>query len=440
MANYLENEVASKLNEKLYLNDELADVNFVFRTDGEIENVPANKAILAAISSVFNRMFFGVLKEAGDVEIVDASADAFKEFLQFFYLNKVNLTMENIEAVARLADKYDVAQFLNACAQLFKMKMSKENMCYAYQMALHFKDDALIKFCEKEISLSPKQMFASEAFLRCDVDTLKRILELGLSCNEVDIFEATLKWAKCACKNDGLNENQSENLKDQLYDCLKSIRFGVMRIEEFTKCYALHKGLFTPSEFEDIVLMLTVKGHESTEFNQIPRPYIWNKNKVVKCQRKRENSSLSTYGNLGVVWFTSSCPVLLGEIIGTHYILKDLNCYKNAFNISFAIFELDGQNPQSKASAKVLHEEKCHMWNNSQPEIILPHPILIKPQSMYEIRVSSSDMDKGGYHNTAWKSTVELEDGPTIQFHRDPSLKYDNIAIGWISGFGLNRI
>lgn len=438
MTNVLENEAATKVTEKLYLNSELADVDFIFSVDGEIEKVSANRAILAAASPVFHSMFYGLWKENGAIKIVDASADAFKEFLQFFYLTKVTLTMENIETVARLADKYDVLHFLNACAQLLEIKLTKESMCYAYQMALHLKDNTLINFCEKEISMSPREVFASDAFLRCDLTTLEHILDLGLVCNEADIFDACLKWAKYQCEYYGLDETRTENVKQQLGDCLKSIRFGMMKIEEFTKYYALHRGLFSPNEFEDIVLMLTVKDHVSDKFNQSPRSYMWNKDNVLKCKRVRENSTLRKYINLGVVRFTSSHSALLGEIAGTHYILKDRNfIYRHTFEVNITIVELDSH---TKALVNVLYGEKSHIFDNSQPDIVLPKPIFIKPQSLYEIRITSSDMDGGLYHNTAWKSMAELDDGLTIQFHRDLSLNYDNVAIGWISGFGLNRI
>lgn len=437
MSNILENAGASKINEKLYLNAEFADVDFIFDCDGEIERVPANRAILAAESSVFKSMFFGIWEEEdGDVKIVDATPEAFKEFLQFFYLTKVIIAMENIESVARLADKYDVLHFLSACAQLFEMKLTKENMCYAYQMALHLKDDALIKFCEREISLWPKDVFASESFIRCDLDTLERILELGLNCKEVDIFDACLKWAKYSCENDYLIEN-AENIKLQLGNCLTSIRFSAMKIEEFTKYYALYRGLFAPDEFEDIVLMLTVKGHKSRKFNQLARPYVWNKDNAIKCKRIRENTSLRNYTNLGVVWFTTNHCALLGEISGSHYILKDNSMvYKQTFDVNITILALDSH---SKAPVGVLYEES-HVFDNNEPHITLSQPILLKPDVTYEISVTSTDMVDGLYHNTAWKSVAEPESGFTIQFHRDPSLTYDNIAIGWICGMNFNRI
>lgn len=62
MTNILKNNAASEAIANLYLNDELADVRFVFNTDDVVEKVPANKSILASLSPVFRRMFFGDLK------------------------------------------------------------------------------------------------------------------------------------------------------------------------------------------------------------------------------------------------------------------------------------------------------------------------------------------------------------------------------------------
>lgn len=59
MANSLMNEDSSQITEKLYLNENYADVNFVFKDGEDVQKIPANKAILAVRSPVFNRMFFG---------------------------------------------------------------------------------------------------------------------------------------------------------------------------------------------------------------------------------------------------------------------------------------------------------------------------------------------------------------------------------------------
>lgn len=199
MAKVLANSSASEATTKLYLNDKLADVRFIFKTDDEVEMVPmvpANKALLAALSPVFDTMFFGELKEGGDVEIVDADTDGFKEFLQFFYLDKVTLTLRNIETVARLADKYDVLNYVKTCSAFLESQLEWENMCWGYQWAIFLKDRALIELCEYIIIRMPKKIFATETFQRCERDTLKHILELDLTCVEVDVFKACLAWAR----------------------------------------------------------------------------------------------------------------------------------------------------------------------------------------------------------------------------------------------------
>ncbi|XP_055309316.1 BTB/POZ domain-containing protein 6-B-like [Sitodiplosis mosellana] len=205
MAGVLKNTAASEACEKLYLNEEFADVHFVFNVDDEGEKVPANKAILAALSPVFKAMFFGSLKEGNEVPIKDADADAFKEFLQFFCLGGVSLTMENIETVVRLADKYDVLEHVNACAVFLKRELTLDNRFWVYQLALALKNEELIKFCEGKIINSPKGVFATDAFKRCDKSTLKRMLELDLVCTEADVFYACLVWAKHACEQDDLD-------------------------------------------------------------------------------------------------------------------------------------------------------------------------------------------------------------------------------------------
>lgn len=88
---------------KLYLNAELSDFAFKF----ESEKVPVHKCILANVSPVFRAMFSGPIKEKGDsVEIIDSNAEAFKEFLQFFYLDEAMLTKEHIQQVRLISLSY----------------------------------------------------------------------------------------------------------------------------------------------------------------------------------------------------------------------------------------------------------------------------------------------------------------------------------------------
>lgn len=86
------------------MHTESADVFFVFGNEPETERIPTHKRLMAFGSDVFNAMFHSEL-EPGDISIVDASAGAFKEFLQVFYFNHVKLTMKNKFEVVNLCKK-----------------------------------------------------------------------------------------------------------------------------------------------------------------------------------------------------------------------------------------------------------------------------------------------------------------------------------------------
>lgn len=439
MSNILPNTAATEITKKLYLNEELGDINFIFESDEKIQKIAAHKAILAVLSPVFNSMFFGGMKEMGDVKIVDADIESFKEFLQFFYLNDVTLTMENIETVSRLADKYDILDCVNACATFLEGQLTLENICWGYQLAVFLKNEALIEFCADRISKSPKEVFASEAFQRCDKETLKHILELNLTCTETDIFSACLNWAKCACRQNGFDEYKLENLKDQLGICLNSIRFDTMKIEEFTTLYVSYKGLFTPEEFEDIMLNLTVKEYEPKIFKPNSRQYIWNRDRILYCRRKCVSGTHSrTVQTPEKIAFTSNYPVLLGEIC-TFTTSSGSYSYDMSHNIvTVTVIELQNHTFHSNAVKKILFEGETKNWINNQINFVLPQPILIKPQVLYEIRLYLACY--GNFTASVLKPNVDMDNGVSIHFHRHPALDYDNSIYSWISHLALNRI
>lgn len=439
MSYILDNVLASKVNEKLYLNSDFADVNFVFKSDSEIQQLPAHKLILSVQSPVFNSMFYGDLREQGDVTIVDFSADEFKEFLQFFYLNKVTLTMENIDAVVRLADMYFVVDRISAYASLLEQQLTPKNMCWGYQLASMLNNETLIKFCEKEICLSPKEVFKSDAFLYCNKDVLERILEFGLATNEIEIFKAALEWAKCACQNDNPDEINVANMKSQLGNCLQQIRFSEMKIEEFMRCSASCAGLFTPIEFEDIVKMLTLKEYEPKIFKRNPRTYrynIWNENKAFDCKRVVLHSTEYDIKSQEVVRISSNHLLLLGGI--STQVHKRCDCYSSCscYTItSVIITEID--EPQS-ANPKI-HCDEFTNWSSNDFYYVLPQPVLIKPNTLYEIRLNVS---KDSYHSkitSFWESSVQLQDGLIVQFYNAPSESY-YASRGLISGLTFNHL
>lgn len=270
----LVNVAASKASGILYLNEQLSDINFLIEMNNDIQNVPANKAILAALSPVFNAMFYGTMKETADVNITDESVEVFKEFLQFFYLSAPKLSMESMRGVVRLADKYDILEHIVSFANESINIFTSDNVCWAFQLAilLNDNDDKLQTVCENYIKIHPKDVFKSAAFLHCERDVLKRILQLNLVLeDELDVLDGCLKWAKFTCQRNGINENQPINLRQQLGDCFQLIRFGAIDVKAFATHLGAYEDMYTSEEVLDIFKLTSIPNYASGIFLKEPR-------------------------------------------------------------------------------------------------------------------------------------------------------------------------
>lgn len=419
-----ENKFASKSIATLFLNADLADVNFVFKIDEETEKVPAQKYILAASSPVFHAMFFGSIKEKDVVKIADSYPDAFKEFLQFCYLEEVTLTMENIKEVVRLTDKYDMADCLKNYAASIIEKLTIDNMCYGYQLAIIAEHDDLKSFCEKNICAFPDDVFKSTTFLHCDRNVLQHILELdGLLCKESEVFNACLEWAKFNCQEKGIDESKPEHLKAQLGDCFYQIRFGAMTVEEFVEHTAPYYEMFTQFDLANILYKTTAK-FTPNKFNGDPRSNLqleFSNDQALECKYSSGigTSAYYTIQNPESLWFSTNIPVILGKLYC--YSLRDSS--GNAINVDFnlTIIEVNAQSFDVVAPTKILFNQTMKFTGTTSMQVVLPQPIVINPRKMYEIRLGTTSTTSYRYESREPKTEDKLDDKITVKFHRHPS-------------------
>lgn len=142
----IQNKTAVQNFSAFYQCEDTADMYFVFpklkkerKSDDKMvpeTRIPAHKIILAANSSVFHRMFYGEMKETGDIAIIDATPYVFGVFLQYFYLEQMNLTIDKVGEVLYLADKYDVSGCSTKCSAFLKEILNTDNMCWGYELAI----------------------------------------------------------------------------------------------------------------------------------------------------------------------------------------------------------------------------------------------------------------------------------------------------------------
>lgn len=247
------------------------DITFV--VGSERTKINAHRCVLAALSPKYEAQFFGPNPDCGEIHVPNVSAGAFNEFLQFFYQETVNLSIENIEAVLDLAEQSLVAEFVTDCERFLQSKTTPQNTCWAYGLAIKYNLEAFQSHCEQEIGMNIVQVFASDDFLHCDREMLLNILKMdSLRCTETDVVNACIAWARADCKQKKLDIGKPKNLRTVLGDAIYQIRFTSMQAQEFA---ALHKSLpdfFTNDEAIELFYIVSeLDGFKSEKFNQNPR-------------------------------------------------------------------------------------------------------------------------------------------------------------------------
>lgn len=261
---------ARQILEQLYLErNETGDVTFLV----DSQQIRAHRWVLAAASPKFKAQFFGPNANARDIEIPNVSAAAFSEFLQFFYNETVNLTMETIEEVLNLAKQSLVDEFVANCINYLIREMTSKNVCWIYLFAIIYDIDSLRCECERQISKNTKQIFQSDEFQLCNREVLLRVLKIDtLNCTETEIFNACIVWARANCKRKKLDDDNVENLRTALGEAIYQIRFSSMDSKEFAALLKSLDGFFAADEIVEILYITSkLDGFESQKFNQKPR-------------------------------------------------------------------------------------------------------------------------------------------------------------------------
>lgn len=415
----------------LYLNDSTADIHFEFETDGVVQKLGAHRCILAIGSPVFQKMFFGDLSEGNSVRIIDATVDAFIEFLQYFYLEKITLDSESIEEVMTLADKYDVAGCMNLCAQFLELTLETSTAAWCYELALSFHLNYVAGICEERICLETKDVLKTDAFLNCTQSTLRAILNMEhLSCSELTIFEECLAWAATACKRAHEDHTSMANQKKQLGECFYLIRFPAMSTEDFSKCAEL-EGLLDPTETLDILKYLTLHQNlqVATKYPQKLRKGApaWTKDDIVFCDRRTQlQLSRTAHIDRDVVAFAVNECILVGQI--------SISAFKSADESHSGDNRAGILTVRRGGNGQVIHTQTVHISSISHNKIQLTKPFIVQPFEDYEIETEwQLEPTDQLILRTHCKSEVMLEGGIRFQFKKRGDVKYDNVSEGLIA-------
>lgn len=417
--------------EHLYLATKLADVHFAFAAPRHTR-IPAHKTLLAANSDVFEKMLYDKSSPKGDVPIANATDAVFKEFLQFFYLGEVKLTAENIAGVFGLGQKYNVQKCMDACIQILKKDLTNENVCIVLANALHCAQNDVIKICELFIVLNTASLFKSADFLDCSRETLAHILKMQLlSCSEVEIFEACMAWVAAKSQLTILTKAVVKKYLDDLY---YEIRFASMTMPQFCKLSSKY-GPVLSKDFEAITRVIVEPDSQSSKFNKFPRHATWSAKDIVKCERALGNAQMSIqFKCKSETTFSITKPLLLGQ-----FICGSLNVNRSDLQLRLPVdVDITEANDLNGANTKSLLKMKTQL-QSMETNVVLTHPVLIRPGFFYTICIEPFPQDYGFYSNEL-KKDVQLDVDTKIEFHKGFVATKDKKLIGLISALFFNRI
>ena len=130
------------------------DVSFLVQgengEDGETR-IGAHKLLLAGVSPVFQGMFYGPMKETGEVVVKETTPHAFKTMINYIYhpiggeafnLNHTKCPQELFE-ILTLATKYQISNLATLTSDALKsLSITRETMIFTATVARNYHDTA----------------------------------------------------------------------------------------------------------------------------------------------------------------------------------------------------------------------------------------------------------------------------------------------------------
>ncbi|XP_031639418.1 BTB/POZ domain-containing protein 2-like isoform X2 [Contarinia nasturtii] len=408
---YATNGILS-IGKTLYLNEKFSDLRFIFNSSDRCDEIiPVHKSFLAAVSNKFDNLFSDSWKGKVDVVIPDATAAEFREFLQFFYLERATLTMDNIKKVMCFGKEYNVPECMNACVKFLQRNLTEDNICWGYDLAISYDQIALQRFCKIVIAINTEKVFSSASFLTCKKETLGNILEMeSLSCSEAEVFKACMRWVKNVSKN----KLTREIIQVHLGELFFKIRFNSMTLHQFAD---LIRNNIIP--FENLPFSEMIKCDRLLSLDYARTPY------YIKSVEKTQFSI-----NHPMLLKQIECSIISIYASNQYYPVEDLQTELEIIQVSVAAPDGD---------KVVLHRGNYHLTNFCARNITLTKPILVRPGFLYEIQLKQSPPPNCSTGDIL-KLKVQLDSNINVQFHHDSYMKIDKVARGVVRKLGFHRI
>ena len=168
------------------------DVFFLVKgEDSRWSKIGAHRVLLAGISNVFRRMFFGPMKETKEeMEVKETSPEAFRAMINYIYAPHTDDVLLNVTCpktlfeLFALADRYDILNLKTKILDfLWEFEINRENLIYTTAVAYSYKE--LFVDISTELLLMCLKFYleldntAKDSFPETSVEILDQLMEFG---------------------------------------------------------------------------------------------------------------------------------------------------------------------------------------------------------------------------------------------------------------------
>ena len=168
------------------------DVFFLVKgEDSRWSKIGAHRVLLAGISNVFRRMFFGPMKETKEeMEVKETSPEAFRAMINYIYAPHTDDVVLNVTCpktlfeLFALADRYDILNLKTKILDfLWEFEINRENLIYTTAVAYSYKE--LFVDISTELLLMCLKFYleldntAKDSFPETSVEILHQLMEFG---------------------------------------------------------------------------------------------------------------------------------------------------------------------------------------------------------------------------------------------------------------------
>ena len=174
------------------------------------------------------------------------------------YTDTVDFDGNTVLHVLYAAKKYQLDGLIAECENYLQTAIDVNNACSMYNQSAFYEMDILQATCLDYICMNANDVFDNDDFLKLTPQSLLEILSaggLGVE-EELDVFNAALKWASHHCKKKGF-EPTASNMRAWLGEGLFRIRLPIIPVAEFTKS-VIPTGILNQDEQVQLYKHMTI--------------------------------------------------------------------------------------------------------------------------------------------------------------------------------------